>query len=98
MLANTPEEPGSAAHLVSNDKTPLTSAFDFKYFHYRTIATLGLPHDLLVHPNSMRARSLEERSVGDSADVGTSIRPSRGWGRKVALGNEIAVQLFSCCC
>jgi hypothetical protein len=76
MLVNTPEEPGSTAHPVSNDKTPLTSAFNFIYFHYRTIAALGLPHDLLVHPKSMWARSLKESRVGDSADIGTSVRPS----------------------
>jgi hypothetical protein len=73
---NTPEETGSAAHFVSDDKTPLTSAFNFKHFHDRTVAALNLPQDFLVYFKSMRARFLKESSVGDRTNIGTSISPS----------------------
>jgi hypothetical protein len=49
ISVNRPEESRSAAHLVSDDKTPFTIAFKLEYFHDRAIAALYLPHDILVH-------------------------------------------------
>lgn len=68
-----PKEPGSSAHLVADDETPLTGTLDLEDFHDRTITAFNLPHYFLVDLEGVFAGLFKEDWVRDRSDISTSI-------------------------
>ena len=68
------KELGSAAHLVANHKPTLSRALDGELFDHGAVPFLHIPHDLLVDLERILGRLLQENSVGDGTDVGSSTK------------------------
>lgn len=63
------EELAGAAHLVTDDEAPLSCALDCELLDDGPVASLNVPHHLLVDVERVLGRLLEEDRVRHSADI-----------------------------
>ena len=68
-VGQSTEELSRAAHLVTNDNSTFTAAFDFKDLNNGAVSLLDIPHDFLVNLDRIRRCLLEEDWVRDGANV-----------------------------
>ena len=68
-VGQSTEELSRAAHLVTDDNSAFTAAFDFKDFNNGSVSLFDIPHDFLVNLDRIRRCFLEEDWVRDGTDV-----------------------------
>ena len=68
-VGQSTEELSRAAHLVTDNNSAFTAAFDFKDFNNGSVSLFDIPHDFLVNLDRIRRCLLEEDWVRDGANV-----------------------------
>lgn len=103
-----PKEPRRPTHPVPNHHALLARAFDVKHLNNGSIPAFDVPQHFLVDIQRVLSDFLEERGVGDGADVGAAVgecccAPFVGFGflirrlgegREGTFGDEVAAELL----
>jgi hypothetical protein len=69
-----PKKLARSPSLVSDDEAFLPTSLDFENLHYGTITRLYAPENVLVDLEGVFGRLLEENGVGNSSDVGFTVK------------------------